>query len=302
MVCSVININYSFVIMNGEPKVWGKFDIKNVKNIEEFKDTVNLLLLLQNPQILQRRGVPNYKLRKFIPRPPKKRGVSILNLPPVKDDPDDVFKDDKEEQNEKEPTEKEAEEIIKKLGGYCQLDGKFQEYFISLAKKVESVVDEKDKEKRYTYVVINSDILNAFIRPSGRNSYKVHVFKGLIEVMTSEAELLGVLGHEIGHSTSCGAPMCYSQTDADRMAVKYLTKLNVDPYSIAYALNRIKLSKLLKKTKFPKEVPKRWRDASTKIDQRIKKIDEYIKNEGKSVKGDYLNPEYASFKVECRKP
>lgn len=296
-------ILYMIAFICMQPRVWEGFDIKKVKNIKEFQDTVELLLLLQNPEILQRKGLPPYKFKKFIPQPFKKKYTNIFNLPPVKDDPEDVFNDEKEEKEEKEPTEKEAEEIIKKLGGYCQLDSKFEEYFLSLAKKVESVLDDEHKKKKYTYVVINSDILNAFITPAGgQNSYRVHVFKGLIEAMTSEAELLGVIGHEIGHSTSCPANLCPSQTAADRMAVKYLMRLNIDPYAIAYALNRIKLSKLLKKTKFPKEVPKRWREASTKIDERIKKIDEYIKNESKSpTKGEYLIPEYASFKIECKK-
>ncbi len=260
---------------------------------------MEILLILQHPEILKHKPIPVKKLSKFIPKPSKRRGMTIFNLPAVKDDPDDVFKDEQEEKDEKEPDEKEAEKIIEKLGGYCKLDRGFEEYLVGLAKKIENILDEKDKSKKYEYFVINSPILNAFITFRG-GTYKVHFFKGLIEAMTSEAELLGVIGHEIGHSTSCGATLCPSQTGADRMAVKYLMRLEIDPYSIAYALNRIKLSKLLNKTKFPKEMPKRWREMYTKIDQRVKMVDEYVEKEGQPKKGDYLTPEYTSFRIKCK--
>jgi|GEM_PF-2748712 len=46
--------------------------------------------------------------------------------------------------------------------------------------------------------VINADVLNAFALPGGN----VFVFRGLIESSRSEAEVVGVLGHEWGHVTA----------------------------------------------------------------------------------------------------
>ncbi len=50
----------------------------------------------------------------------------------------------------------------------------------------------------FTFTVINSDIYNAFALPGGY----VYVTRGLLALMSSEAELASVLGHEIGHVTA----------------------------------------------------------------------------------------------------
>jgi predicted Zn-dependent protease len=52
--------------------------------------------------------------------------------------------------------------------------------------------------QRFTFTVINSDIYNAFALPGGY----VYVTRGLLALMSSEAELASVLGHEIGHVTA----------------------------------------------------------------------------------------------------
>lgn len=46
--------------------------------------------------------------------------------------------------------------------------------------------------------LLNSDVINAFALPGG----KVFISRGLAEKFTSEAQLAGVLGHEIGHVTA----------------------------------------------------------------------------------------------------
>lgn len=50
----------------------------------------------------------------------------------------------------------------------------------------------------FTFTVINSDIYNAFALPGGY----VYVTRGLLALMSSEAELASVIGHEIGHVTA----------------------------------------------------------------------------------------------------
>ncbi|MEM6855877.1 MAG: M48 family metalloprotease, partial [Planctomycetota bacterium] len=50
----------------------------------------------------------------------------------------------------------------------------------------------------WNFNVLDSDQINAFALPGG----KVFMSRGLLEKMTNEAQLAGVLGHEIGHVTA----------------------------------------------------------------------------------------------------
>ncbi|MER2139014.1 MAG: M48 family metallopeptidase [Succiniclasticum sp.] len=51
------------------------------------------------------------------------------------------------------------------------------------------------KNLKYTFKVLNTEDINALACPGGY----IYVFKGLLDYMPSDAELAGVLGHEIGH-------------------------------------------------------------------------------------------------------
>lgn len=51
------------------------------------------------------------------------------------------------------------------------------------------------KNLKYTFKVLNTEDVNALACPGGY----IYVFKGLLDYMSSDAELAGVLGHEIGH-------------------------------------------------------------------------------------------------------
>ncbi len=50
----------------------------------------------------------------------------------------------------------------------------------------------------WTFTVLNSPVVNAFALPGGQ----VFVTRGLVALANSEAELAGVIGHEIGHVTA----------------------------------------------------------------------------------------------------
>ncbi|MCE9588984.1 MAG: M48 family metalloprotease [Planctomycetes bacterium] len=50
----------------------------------------------------------------------------------------------------------------------------------------------------WTFTVVDSSVINAFALPGG----KVFISRGLLAKMTNEAQLAGVLGHEIGHVTA----------------------------------------------------------------------------------------------------
>ncbi len=54
-----------------------------------------------------------------------------------------------------------------------------------------------DPDVGYTFTVVNSPIVNAFALPGGY----VYLSRGTLAIANSEAEIAGVLGHEIGHVT-----------------------------------------------------------------------------------------------------
>ena len=51
---------------------------------------------------------------------------------------------------------------------------------------------------RYSFVVVDSPEINAFALPGGY----IYITRGIMAYLNSEAELAGVLGHEIGHVTA----------------------------------------------------------------------------------------------------
>lgn len=51
--------------------------------------------------------------------------------------------------------------------------------------------------QRFTFTVLDSDIVNAFATPGGY----VYLSRGLMALCRNEAEMAGVIGHEIGHVT-----------------------------------------------------------------------------------------------------
>jgi predicted Zn-dependent protease len=82
-------------------------------------------------------------------------------------------------------------EIVKTFGYYQ--DDQIQRYVYQVGQKLVGVCPRRDIS--YHFTVIDSDIENAFATPGGY----VYISRGLLAIMNSEAELAGVLGHEIGH-------------------------------------------------------------------------------------------------------
>jgi predicted Zn-dependent protease len=60
------------------------------------------------------------------------------------------------------------------------------------------VARSENAGKPFVFTVINSDIYNAFALPGGY----VYVTRGLLALMSNEAEFASVVGHEIGHVTA----------------------------------------------------------------------------------------------------
>lgn len=101
--------------------------------------------------------------------------------------------------NWKNPTKEEeialGREITGNLLGAAPLvkDEALQKYVNSVGRWVASQSDRPDLP--WHFGVIESDDLNAFAAPGGY----VMITKGLYRKLTNEAQLAGVLGHEIGH-------------------------------------------------------------------------------------------------------
>jgi len=72
-------------------------------------------------------------------------------------------------------------------------DAKVQRYVNRVGRWVASQSDRP--ELKWYFGVLDSDDVNAFALPGGY----VFLTKGLFNLLTNEAELAGVLGHEIGH-------------------------------------------------------------------------------------------------------
>lgn len=85
-------------------------------------------------------------------------------------------------------------EILKEGGAYD--DAELQAYVTRVGQRLAAVADRPDT--KFTFTVIDSPDINAFATPGGY----VYINRGLLAYLSSEAELAGVLGHEIAHVTA----------------------------------------------------------------------------------------------------
>ena len=81
--------------------------------------------------------------------------------------------------------------IVQQFGYYN--DPAIQEYVNNIGQKLVTVCARKNI--KYHFTVLDSPDVNAFACPGGF----IYVTRGILAIMNSEAELAGVLGHEIGH-------------------------------------------------------------------------------------------------------
>ena len=98
-----------------------------------------------------------------------------------------------------EPTEiaegaKAHQEVLKAYGAVE--DAALQAYVDRVGQKL--AAQSHRAKLKWTFTVLDSPEINAFALPGGY----VYVTRGIMAYMDSEAELAGVLGHEIGHVTA----------------------------------------------------------------------------------------------------
>ncbi|MGQ0677838.1 MAG: M48 family metalloprotease [Rhodospirillales bacterium] len=98
-------------------------------------------------------------------------------------------------EQERQIAETEHPKVLAQFGGEYA-DPAVKDYVAQLVKALGKASDRPDIEYRVT--VLNSPVVNAFALPAGY----VYATRGLLALCGSEAELAGVMAHEIGHVTA----------------------------------------------------------------------------------------------------
>ena len=86
----------------------------------------------------------------------------------------------------------EAPKLTKQFGGVYE-DARIGQYVTDIGKQLASNTEMKDLP--YNFTILNSPIVNAFALPGGY----VFISRGLLALASNEAEMAGVLAHELGH-------------------------------------------------------------------------------------------------------
>lgn len=90
-----------------------------------------------------------------------------------------------------------APEFTAQFGGEVT-DERLRAYVDRIGQSMAVYAEGGYNEVQWTFTLLNSPVVNAFALPGG----KVFFSRGLAEKLTSEAEMAGVIGHEIGHVTA----------------------------------------------------------------------------------------------------
>jgi len=88
-------------------------------------------------------------------------------------------------------------EMLAQFGGEVQKTD-LRQYVTEVGMRLVRHTEGANPSLPWEFTLLDSDVINAFALPGG----KVFVSRGLAAKMTNEAQLAGVLGHEIGHVTA----------------------------------------------------------------------------------------------------
>lgn len=105
--------------------------------------------------------------------------------------------------------------IIAQFGGAYN-DPELGFYVARVGAKLASYSEMPDLT--FTFTVLNDEKVNAFALPGGY----VYITRGLLAIATDEAEMAGVLAHEIGHVTARHTAQRYSATKATNIGLQVL--------------------------------------------------------------------------------
>lgn len=114
---------------------------------------------------------------------------------------------------------KENPKIIKQFGG-VYADKALAAYIRNVGLKLAHSSERPNLP--WSFTVLNSTQVNAFAVPGGY----IYITRGLLALLSNEAELAGVLSHEIGHITARHAAQRYSTTLATNLGVQLFDVLS----------------------------------------------------------------------------
>jgi predicted Zn-dependent protease len=161
--------------------------------------------------------------------------------------------------------------VLAALGG-AYADASLAAYVSEVGQRV--AAGSERKEISYKFQVLDTPIVNALAIPSGY----IYVSRGLLALVNNEAELAGVLGHEVGHVAAMhhaqgqvrdtiaqvgmlplaiisplllGAPQMAAQSylrsfsrdaeyEADKLGIRYVARAGYDPAATATFLNTMR--------------------------------------------------------------
>lgn len=95
--------------------------------------------------------------------------------------------------------------VLAQFGGAYE-DPELQAFIERVGERVKNVTELKDQS--FTFTVLDNDVVNAFALPGGY----VYVTRGLLSLANNEAEVAGVLGHEIAHVVARHTAQRYDRT------------------------------------------------------------------------------------------
>jgi predicted Zn-dependent protease len=95
-------------------------------------------------------------------------------------------------------------QVLMQFGG-AYADPQLQAYVTRIGEQLAAVSELPELE--FTFTVLNSEVINAFALPGGY----VYITRGLLALADNEAELAGVMAHEIGHVTARHSAQRYSR-------------------------------------------------------------------------------------------
>lgn len=88
-------------------------------------------------------------------------------------------------------------ELVQEYGGEVQ-SPQLKAYVDRVGRSLAQYTEADGPSLPWEFIVLDSDVINAFALPGG----KVFISRGLLVKFDNEAQVAGVLGHEIGHVTA----------------------------------------------------------------------------------------------------
>lgn len=90
-----------------------------------------------------------------------------------------------------------APQFTEEFGGRVTSDA-LQQYVAAIGRRMAAETESHNPTLPWEFTLLDSNVVNAFALPGG----KVFITRGLAKELTNEAQMAGVLGHEIGHVTA----------------------------------------------------------------------------------------------------